>query len=92
MILGRVIGTVVSTAKLEALTGHKILIVRPVDPQGAEAGAVILALDSVQAGVGDTVLIIDEGNSARMIVGDSMAPIRTMVVGIVDQVTVGGGK
>ena len=92
MTLGRVIGTVVSTVKLEALSGYKILIVQPVDPQGQDDGAVTLALDSVQAGVGDTVLIIDEGNSARMIVGDSMAPIRTMVVGIVDQVTVGGGK
>jgi microcompartment protein CcmK/EutM len=47
-------------------------------------------LDSVQAGVGDTVLVIDEGNSSRMIVGDSMAPIRTMVVGIVDRIDVGG--
>jgi len=92
MTLGRVIGTVVSTVKLEALSGYKILIVQPVDPQGQDDGAVTLALDSVQAGVGDKVLIVDEGNSARMIVGDSMAPIRTMVVGIVDQVTVGGGK
>jgi microcompartment protein CcmK/EutM len=92
MTLGRVIGTVVSTVKLQALSGHKILIVQPVDPQGRNSGAVTLALDSVQAGVGDRVLIIDEGNSARMIIGDSMAPIRTMVVGIVDQVTVGGGK
>jgi len=92
MTLGRVIGTVVSTVKLEALSGYKILIVQPVDPQGQDDGAVTLALDSVQAGVGDKVLIADEGNSARMIVGDSMAPIRTMVVGIVDQVTVGGGK
>jgi len=90
MILGRVIGTVVSTVKLEVLSGYKILMVQPVDPQGQDAGAVTLALDSVQAGVGDTVLIIDEGNSSRMIVGDSMAPIRTMVVGIVDQVQVGG--
>ena len=92
MTLGRVVGTVVSTVKLEALSAYKILIVQPVDPQGRDSGAVTLALDSVQAGVGDRVLIIDEGNSARMIVGDSMAPIRTMVVGIVDQVTVGGGK
>lgn len=92
MTLGRVIGTVVSTVKLKALSGHKILMVQPVDPQGQDSGAMTLALDSVQAGVGDTVLIIDEGNSARMIVGDSMAPIRTMIVGIVDQVTVGGGK
>ena len=90
MTLGRVIGTVVSTVKLEALSGYKILVVQPVDPQGEDLGAVTLALDSVQAGVGDTVLIIDEGNSSRMIVGDSMAPIRTMVVGIVDRVDVGG--
>jgi microcompartment protein CcmK/EutM len=90
MTLGRVIGTVVSTVKLEALSGYKILMVQPVDPQGEDVGAVTLALDSVQAGVGDTVLVIDEGNSSRMIVGDSMAPIRTMVVGIVDRVDVGG--
>jgi microcompartment protein CcmK/EutM len=90
MTLGRVIGTVVSTVKLEVLSGYKILMVQPVDPQGEEVGAVTLALDSVQAGVGDTVLVIDEGNSSRMIVGDSMAPIRTMVVGIVDRVDFGG--
>jgi microcompartment protein CcmK/EutM len=92
MTLGRVIGTVVSTVKLEVLSGYKILMVRPVDPRGADAGAVTLALDSVQAGVGDTVLIIDEGNSSRMIIGDSMAPVRTMIVGIVDRVDVGGGQ
>ena len=90
MTLGRVIGTVVSTVKLEVLSGYTILMVQPVDPQGEEVGQVTLALDSVQAGVGDTVLVIDEGNSSRMIVGDSMAPIRTMVVGIVDRVDFGG--
>ena len=92
MTLGRVTGTVISTVKLEVLSGYKILMVQPVDPQGKDTGAVTLALDSVQAGVGDTVLVIDEGNSSRMIVGDSMAPIRTMVVGIVDQVQLGGGQ
>jgi ethanolamine utilization protein EutN len=88
--LGRVIGNVVSTSKLPVLEGYKILMVRPVDPKGGDAGDITLALDSVQAGVGDTVLIIDEGNSSRLIVEDSMAPIRTMVVGIVDEVNVGG--
>ena len=90
MTLGRVIGSVVSTAKLAVLEGYKILMVQPVDPKGQDAGDVTLALDSVQAGVGDMVLIIDEGNSSRMIVGDTMAPIRTMVVGIVDAVNIGG--
>jgi microcompartment protein CcmK/EutM len=90
MILGRVVGTVVSTVKLEVLKGYKILIVQPIDADGADKGGTVLALDSVQAGIGDTVLVIDEGNSSRMIVEDSMAPIRTIVVGIVDEVTVGG--
>jgi ethanolamine utilization protein EutN len=90
MILGRVIGSVVSTVKLEVLSGYKILMVQPVDPEGNKAGGLTLALDSVQAGTGDTVLILDEGNSGRLIVGDPMAPVRTMVVGIVDEVTVGG--
>ena len=92
MTLGRVIGSVVSTVKLEVLQGYKILMVQPVDPRGNDLGSVTLALDSVQAGDGDTVLIIDEGNSSRMIVGDSMAPIRTMVVGIVDAVDLDAGR
>lgn len=92
MTLGRVIGTVVSTAKLEVLAGYKILMVQPVDPRGSDVGSVTLALDSVQAGVGDRVLVIDEGNSSRMIVGNPMAPIRTMVVGIVDAVSCADGQ
>jgi microcompartment protein CcmK/EutM len=90
MILGRVVGSVVSTVKLEVLGGYKILMVKPVDPLGVEGAGVTLALDAVQAGVGDTVLLLDEGNSSRLIVGDPMAPVRSMVVGIVDEVTVGG--
>jgi microcompartment protein CcmK/EutM len=90
MILARVVGNVVSTAKLEVLGGYKILMVKPVDAEGAEGRGVTLALDAVQAGVGDTVLLLDEGNSSRLIVGDSMVPIRSMVVGIVDEVELGG--
>jgi microcompartment protein CcmK/EutM len=90
MTLARVAGTVVSTVKLKVLEGFKILLVQPVDPEGNEKSGTLLALDSVQAGLGDTVLVLDEGNSSRLIVGDSMAPIRTMIVGIVDEVHVGG--
>lgn len=89
MILGRVVGTVVATAKLRALEGHKLLLVHPVDPSGRPRGRSLLALDATQAGVGDLVLVLEEGNSSRMILGDSMAPVRSMVVGIVDQVAMG---
>ncbi len=86
MTLGQIVGTVVATHKHEALAGHKLLIVQPLDARGAPRGSRIVALDAVQAGVGDRVLVCDEGNSARTILGDRMAPIRTMIVGIVDRV------
>ncbi|MBN2049731.1 MAG: EutN/CcmL family microcompartment protein [Spirochaetales bacterium] len=86
MTLARVIGSIVASRKTAALEGHKVLLCRPVKPDGSPAGSVMIALDAVQAGPGDTVLVIDEGNSSRMILGDSMAPIRTMVAGIVDRV------
>jgi microcompartment protein CcmK/EutM len=86
MRLGRVVGTVVSTIKLDIYKGYKILVVRPVDPDGGPSGKTMLAIDTVQAGVGDTVLIIDEGNSARTIIDDPMAPVRCVIAGIVDEV------
>jgi len=86
MILGRVIGNVVSTIKLPVFQGYKILVVQPINDQEEPQGETILALDTVQAGVGDNVLVIDEGNSSRLIMNNSMAPVRTMVVGIVDLV------
>ncbi|KPJ86482.1 MAG: hypothetical protein AMS17_12350 [Spirochaetes bacterium DG_61] len=86
MILGKVIGNVVSTIKLEIYAGYKILVIQPVDPDGKPLGKTVLAIDTVQAGVGDTVLVIDEGNSARVIIGDPMAPVRCVVAGVVDEV------
>ena len=84
MILGKVIGNVVSTIKLPVYQGYKILIVQPVNDKEESQGESVLALDTVQAGVGDTVLVIDEGNSSRLIMNNSTAPVRTMIVGIVD--------
>ena len=86
MILGKVIGNVVSTIKLPVYQGYKILIVQPVNNKEKSQGKSILALDTVQAGVGDTVLVIDEGNSSRLIMNNSTAPVRTMIVGIVDAI------
>jgi ethanolamine utilization protein EutN len=87
MILGRVRGTVVSTIKLGIYRGYKIQVVQPIDPDGTPHGSAVLAIDTVQAGVGDTVLVIDEGNSARVIIQDTMAPVRCVIAGIVDEVT-----
>jgi microcompartment protein CcmK/EutM len=89
MILGRVIGTVVSTIKLDIYKGYKLLIVRPVDPEGNPTGKTMLAIDTVQAGTGDTVLVIDEGNSARVIIDHPTAPVRCVIAGIVDEVNRG---
>ncbi|MBA7584021.1 Ethanolamine utilization protein EutN [subsurface metagenome] len=89
MVLARVTGTVVSTMKLEVLEGYKILIVQPLNDRLDPAGRSLLAIDTVQAGTGDTVLVLDEGNSARMILGDPAAPVRTVVVGVVDAVVKG---
>jgi len=86
MILGKVIGNVVSTIKLPIYQGYKILIVQPVNNKEKPQGESVLALDIVQAGVGDTVLVIDEGNSSRLIMNNSTAPVRTMIVGIVDAI------
>jgi microcompartment protein CcmK/EutM len=87
VILGRVVGTVVSTVKHEFLRGRTVLMVQPIGPKGERRGKVVLAVDTVQAGPGDRVLVLDEGNSGRMIVGDSSAPVRTVIVGIVDEVS-----
>ncbi len=92
MTLAKVMGTVVATIKSSDLEGYKLLVLQPVDPQGQPKGKTMVGLDTVQAGEGDTVLIIDEGNSSRLILGDSMAAVRTVVVGIVDRIESGGGQ
>jgi microcompartment protein CcmK/EutM len=87
MILAKVEGSVVATAHHPAFDGRKLLIVRPVDETGAPSGAAFLAVDMVQAGPGDTVLVNREGNGNRQILRmGPIVPIRSLVVGIVDQV------
>lgn len=88
MILAKVIGTVVSTVKHPEYKGLKLLVVQPVNTDGVAAGDSFLAVDDVQAGVGDMVLAIREGNGARQIFKRHDFPIRSVIVGIVDEVNV----
>jgi ethanolamine utilization protein EutN len=86
MYIGKVIGTVVSTIKISHLEGRKLLLVDQLDLGGRETGAYDIAVDAVQAGPGDTVMVIDEGNGARQILGLDPGAIRAVIVGIVDEV------
>jgi len=88
MILGKVIGNVVSTIMVDAYKSRKILVVKPVDPDGNPSGKSILAIDAVQAGVGDIVLTLEEGNSARQIINEpGSGTVKHVVAAIVDAVT-----
>lgn len=93
MILGRVTGTVVSTVQHPFYDGKKQLLVRYLKPDGSLDGErYVLAIDlhDVGAGVGDTVIVMDEGNSARQILSTGpQGPVRSVVVGIVDEVALG---
>ena len=89
MTLCTVVGTVVNTARHQVLDGRKLLICAPVDPvSGGRRSGRIVAIDTVQAGVGDVVLVADEGNAARLVLDDRAAAARTVIVAIVDRVTV----
>lgn len=85
MFLARVVGTVVATRKDERLVGLKLLIVRPTGPSGTDAGAGVVAVDTVDAGRGDHVLVVT-GSSARMAAGLSERPVDAAIVGVVDTV------
>lgn len=89
MILGKVVGTVVATQQHPFYRGRKQLVVRHVLPGGGFDGEkYVIAVDVVGAGVGETVLVQDEGNSARQTLGtDADGPVRALVVGIVDEVS-----
>jgi len=90
MYIGKVIGTVVATGKISHLEGRKLLLVDQVDLRGQETGYYDIAVDVVQAGPGDTVLVIDEGNGARQILGLDPGAVRAVIVGVVDEVTLSG--
>lgn len=91
MLLAKVVGTVVATRKDEKLVGAKLLLVRTVDPSsGKEEGGYLVAVDTVDAGLRDRVLVVS-GSSARMAAGQKDCPVDAAIVGVVDTVEVAGG-
>ncbi len=88
MQIGRVIGTVVSTQKHHKMDGAKLLLVQPLTLEGASRGVAVLAIDSVGAGVGETVLLVVEGKAAGDALRRKAAPVDAAIIGIVDAVTV----
>ena len=91
MILGRVVGTVVATRKDPRLEGHKLLLVKPVSPEGKEEPGYVVAVDTVSAGFRELVITV-AGSSARMADGCKDKPVDCVIVGIVDGVDLDKGR
>jgi ethanolamine utilization protein EutN len=87
VLLAKIVGTVVATRKDPRLVSTKLLVARPVDPRGKPDGGCLVAVDTVDAGVGETVLIVS-GSSARLASGMKDCPVDAAIVGIVDAVEV----
>ena len=87
MFLGKVIGNIVSTIKLKDYQGFKLLLVQPIYPEGTPWKEPLICIDIVGAGVGETVLYLDEGNSARQLLNlEPSGAVRPVIVGIVDEI------
>jgi microcompartment protein CcmK/EutM len=87
MTLCTVVGTVTSTAKHRAFDGLRLMVVQPIDEHRAPVAHSFIAVDRIcSAGVGDTVLVLREGNGVRGLFRDNRLPIRSMIVGVVDEV------
>jgi len=87
MYIGQVAGTVVATIKHPMFSGHKLLLVERLNLSGKVTPKYDIAVDSVQAGVGDRVLVLDEGNSARQVLNvEPWGPVRAVIVGVIDEI------
>lgn len=86
MILGRVLGEMHGTIKHPFLVGRRMLVVEKIDQSGAPTGDYVIAVDTVGAGAGEQVVVLDEGNGARQILGSEDGPVRSVVVGIIDDI------
>jgi len=86
MVIGKIVGTVVTTISHAAFKRRRLLVVQPLSLDAADSGGDFIALDNSQAGIGDTVLVNREGNGARQVLGNKDACVISVIVGIVDSV------
>src|SRR5271168_1296406 len=86
MLIGRVVGEVVSTQKHQSHRGSKALLVQPLNLDGTDRGVALIAFDAVDAGIGDRVLVVTEGFSAMTAVGRPQSPIDMAVIGFIDEI------
>ena len=86
MLIGRVIGNVVATAKYEKLSGEKLMLVQPLALDGADKGNPVLAIDGVDAGIGDRELLVQDGKAANLVLDKGLAAVDAAIVGVVDTV------
>jgi ethanolamine utilization protein EutN len=86
LIIGRVTGEIHSTINHPFYNSKKLLVVEKTDPSGKPTGEYVIAVDVVDAGFGERVLVLDEGNGARQVFDSADAPVRSVVVGIIDEI------
>ena len=91
MVIARVVGSVVSTQKNGKLEGAKLLFAQPLDLDGQDRGAAVIAIDAVDAGVGDRVLLVLDGKAAMMALDRGLAGVDAAIVGVVDSVDIPAG-
>ena len=91
MLIGRVVGEAVATRKHESHEGQKALIVQPLNLDDTPLGNTLIALDAMEAGVGDRVLVTTEGYSAFTSVGLGLSPIDSAIIGIIDEIDLAPG-
>jgi len=88
LIIGRVTGEIHSTINHPFYQSKKLLVVEKTDPSGKPTGDYVIAVDVVDAGFGERVLVLDEGNGARQVFASTDAPVRSVVVGIIDEIRI----
>ncbi len=87
MVIAQVVGTIVATIKHPAFQGRKLLLVQPLHLSGESVDDAFIAVDAAQAGIGDTVLVCQEGNSTRQVIGVPNAPVRSSIVAVIDSIS-----